>query len=293
MCFRISRSIQSSSASVPEDERSGGLEHAAKRKARILTGDESQQNTEETRHDHTPERGDCPQDRFGWKRKLSHTALQPADSPRTIFISSYKVCSDERKHHADYFFFLRKERPRLSSLRRVCSEGPQITGLPALSYNRGMLYSSTECESFLRRLNPIDPPRFAASGPMRRGASFPPGIARWLQPVREGRSAIALLFIAGVALGSGLAQARTVSFQLKPRLPQTLIVTLEKGQMVLVHLHLQGGIIGVAEKAPDGSSRPLWLIDLGRGAALTYGMGGSNSGNYTLEITSFERERLG
>jgi hypothetical protein len=131
---------------------------------------------------------------------------------------------------------------------------------------------------------------------MGRGASFLPGIlpgiARWLRPVREGRSAIALVFMAGVALGSGLAQTRTVSFQLKPKQPQTLVVPLEKNQTVLVHLHLQGGIIGVAEKAPDGSSRPMWQIDLGRGAALTYGMGGSNPGNYTLEITSFERERL-
>jgi CHAT domain-containing protein len=127
---------------------------------------------------------------------------------------------------------------------------------------------------------------------MCQRASFPPGIARWLPAAQKIRSAIVLACMAGAALGIGLAQSRAVSLQLKPRQPQTLTVPLENNQMVLVHLNLQGGIIGVTERAPDGSSRPLWQIDLGRGAALTYGMGGSNSGVYTLEITSFERERL-
>jgi CHAT domain-containing protein/tetratricopeptide (TPR) repeat protein len=126
---------------------------------------------------------------------------------------------------------------------------------------------------------------------MRREASFPPGIARWLRPVREGRSAIALVFMASVALGSGLAQAQTTSLQLKPRQPQTLIVPLEKSQMALVHLHLHGGIVGVRETAPDGRSRPLWLIDLGRDATLTYVADGLQPGDQALEITSFEKAR--
>ncbi len=127
---------------------------------------------------------------------------------------------------------------------------------------------------------------------MRRGASFLPGIAQRRRTIERVRSAIALAVMSGVVLGNGLAQARTVSLQLKPGQSQTLVVPLERNQTVLLHLHLQGGIIGVAQKAPDGSSRPLWPIDLGRGAALTYGMGGSNPGNYTLEITSLEHERL-
>lgn len=127
---------------------------------------------------------------------------------------------------------------------------------------------------------------------MRRGVSCLPGIAQWLRPLREGRSAIALAFMAGAALGNGLAQARTVSLQLKPRQPQTLIVPLEKNQMALVHLHLHGGIIGVREMAPDGKNHPLWLIDLGREATLSYVVDGSQPGDQALEITSFEKARL-
>ena len=48
------------------------------------TGDKSQQNAEETRHNHTPDKGYCRQDRFGWKRKLSHTV-----SPACRFAPDY------------------------------------------------------------------------------------------------------------------------------------------------------------------------------------------------------------
>src|ERR1700677_1658448 len=112
MCFRISRSIQSSSASVPEDERSGGLEHAAKRKARILTGDESQQNTEETRHDHTPDRGYCRQDRFGWKRKLSHTVFPACRFAPDYFFTSTKRCAQIRENITQTIFLSKEKKNR-------------------------------------------------------------------------------------------------------------------------------------------------------------------------------------
>ncbi len=146
---------------------------------------------------------------------------------------------------------------------------------------------------FLWRLNPIDRPRFAENLPYAP-RSFVSTRHRHdgFDPSGKGRSAIALVFMAGVALGNGLAQERPISLQLKPRQPQTLIVSLEKSQMALVHLHLHGGIVGVRETAPDGKSRPLWLIDLGREATLTYVADGSQPGDQALEITSFEKARL-
>lgn len=106
------------------------------------------------------------------------------------------------------------------------------------------------------------------------------------------RHGVALAIALGVASSIGLAQQQTAFLQLKPRQPQTLLVSLEKNQMARVQLHLHGGIVGVRETAPDGSSRPLWLIDLGRDATLTYVVEGSGAGNPTLEITSFEKQRL-
>ncbi len=112
------------------------------------------------------------------------------------------------------------------------------------------------------------------------------------QRARSGvRSAVALAITAASVFGTALGQGGTVSLQLKPREPQTLVASLPANEMALVHLHLHGGIIGVREIAPDGSSRPLWLIDLGRGAELTYVRGGASTGNYTLEITSFEKAK--
>ncbi len=71
-----------------------------------------------------------------------------------------------------------------------------------------------------------------------------------------------------------------------------MVASLGANEAAVVHLHLHGGIVGVRETAPDGGSRPLWLIDLGRGADLSYVSGGSTAGNYTLEITSFEKAKL-
>lgn len=88
---------------------------------------------------------------------------------------------------------------------------------------------------------------------------------------------------------SASAQSRTVSFDLKPREPQTLFLSLPQNEIVVVHLRLKGGIIGVRETT--GTNRPLWLIDLGREANLTYVVTRTSSANCVVEITSFERER--
>lgn len=106
------------------------------------------------------------------------------------------------------------------------------------------------------------------------------------------RSAVLLLIFAGAVLSRGASQTRTLSFHLKPRQPQTLAVPLAADQVAVIHLHLHGGIIGIRETAPDASGRPLWLIDLGRGAELSYVSGGSSAGDYILEITSFEKAKL-
>lgn len=100
---------------------------------------------------------------------------------------------------------------------------------------------------------------------------------------------MAVLGVIVAAVLSASAQPRTVSFRLKPRQPQTLSLFVPTDRVVLVHLHLNGGIIGVREIT--GNGRPLWLIDLGRGGNLTYVALGTDSGNCVFEITSFERER--
>lgn len=100
---------------------------------------------------------------------------------------------------------------------------------------------------------------------------------------------LAVLGVVTAAVLSGSAKSRTVSLSLKPRQPQTLRLAVPKDQVVLVHLHLNGGIIGIRET--PGNSRPLWLIDLGQGGSLTYLVAGTASGVSAVQITSFERER--
>ena len=129
------------------------------------------------------------------------------------------------------------------------------------------------------------------ASPMRRERPTAPGLRLSEVLLESIRSAAAVLVLtACVALGHGQAQERSFSLRLKPREPQTLAVSLGQRQMSLVHLHLGGGIVGVRATTPDGSSRPLWLVDLGRGAELSYVLAGP--GSVTLEITSFEKARL-
>lgn len=100
---------------------------------------------------------------------------------------------------------------------------------------------------------------------------------------------MAFLGVVMAAVFSASARSRTVSLRLKPRQPQILNLSVPQNQIALVHLHLNGGIIGVRETT--GNSRPLWLIDLGRGGNLTDVATGPASGSCAFEITSFERER--
>lgn len=102
--------------------------------------------------------------------------------------------------------------------------------------------------------------------------------------------AILLIAVAATPIRC-LPQEHAVPFQLKPRQPQTLTLPLKSHEIALLHLHLNGGIIGIRETNADGVNRPLWLIDLGRGANLIYVATGTTSGNCTVEVTSFERER--
>lgn len=106
------------------------------------------------------------------------------------------------------------------------------------------------------------------------------------------RSAVMLIVLADVMVSAALADAHSVPLHLKPSEPHTITLSLGRNQISVIHLHLQGGIVGVKETGPNGTGRPLWVIDLGKGAELTYGVGGAEEGDYTVEITSFEHERL-
>ena len=97
-----------------------------------------------------------------------------------------------------------------------------------------------------------------------------------------------VILAAAMALSTP-SRAQSRSFSLQPRQPQSLSLTIPHNQVQVIHLHLDGGIIGVRETA--GSNRPLWLVDLGRGGNLSYVISGNASGKAVLEITCFERER--
>jgi tetratricopeptide (TPR) repeat protein len=88
------------------------------------------------------------------------------------------------------------------------------------------------------------------------------------------------------------AQDRTTSVELKPKQTQTLPITLEDGQIAQVHLHINGGLITVRANLAGKNDRPLWRIDLGRGTQLPYIVGGSGAGQYLLELSSLEQEKL-
>ena len=130
---------------------------------------------------------------------------------------------------------------------------------------------------------------------MYRGICYRPCVVERHRPTGRVRSALVVIIATGIACSIGLAQEQTerkASLQLQPRQPQTLSIPIKKNEMALVHLHLHGGIVGVRETAAEGSSRPLWLIDLGREATLGYVVDASSSGEHALEITSFEKGRL-
>ena len=93
----------------------------------------------------------------------------------------------------------------------------------------------------------------------------------------------------GLTLAS--AQSRSIPLNLTAHASQSVELPLAADELALIQLHLQGGIVGVATTGPNGENRPLWVIDLGRGATLPYPVGGSGAGNYTVKVTSLEQQR--
>src|ERR1700761_5275145 len=95
----------------------------------------------------------------------------------------------------------------------------------------------------------------------------------------------------GLAVCMVRAESSSQSFQLAPQQSQTVPVSLKKGQIVRVQLHLEGGILVVTSTAPSGDKRPLWPIDLGRNASISYVIGGDEGGIYAFTVTSHEQEK--
>lgn len=101
----------------------------------------------------------------------------------------------------------------------------------------------------------------------------------------------AFTLVLGVALHSGHAQQPPTSVELKPKQIQTVPISLDKDQVARVHLHVEGGLMGIRANLP-GKERPVWKIDMGRGTQITYIVGGSGEGQYSLELSSLEQEKL-
>jgi CHAT domain-containing protein len=113
----------------------------------------------------------------------------------------------------------------------------------------------------------------------------------FVQRRKKSQCALALALVTG-ATGTGHAEQPTTSVELKPKQIQTLPISLEKGQIAQVHLHIEGGLLGVRATLPETKDRPVLKIDMGRGARLTYIVGGPAQGNYGLELSSLEQEKL-
>ena len=127
---------------------------------------------------------------------------------------------------------------------------------------------------------------------MYRETSFTDGITLRRGKSRWAMSTPALAIVIVAISCAGSAQTGTVPVELKPKQTQTFVIPLEKDQLSQVQLSLQGGIVALTAASPNGKERPLWPIDVGRGASFTYIVGGSDSGTYTLKITSHEQQKL-
>jgi CHAT domain-containing protein len=121
---------------------------------------------------------------------------------------------------------------------------------------------------------------------------FLPDDVRRRRKIRPRIGAVALAIVSGVALCSGHAEDRITSVDLKPNQAQTFPIALKKDQLARVHLHIEGGLLKVRAISPGKDDRALWRIDLGRGANITYIVGGSGDGEYNLELSSLEQEKL-
>jgi CHAT domain-containing protein len=109
---------------------------------------------------------------------------------------------------------------------------------------------------------------------------------------RRPTGVFALIFVTGACLCNGLAQNRTTLVEMKPKQIQILPIKLEKGQLALVHLHIEGGLLGVRANLTGIDERPVLKIDMGRGAQVTYIVGGAGAGEYELELSSLEQDKL-
>ena len=109
---------------------------------------------------------------------------------------------------------------------------------------------------------------------------------------RINRPVFALTLVTGTALCTVQAQQPSISVELKPKQTQTLPIALEKDQVVRVRLHVDSGLMGIRASLPGATERPTWKIDMGRGTQVTYIVGGSSQGQYTLELSSLEQEKL-
>jgi len=125
-----------------------------------------------------------------------------------------------------------------------------------------------------------------------RETSFTDGVTPRRGKSRWFTSTFALAITIAAISCAAWAQTSAVPVGLKPKQTQIFVIPLAKNQLARVSLVLQGGIVAVTATSPDGKDRPLWPIDVGRGASFTYIVGGSDSGNYTLKLTSYEREKL-
>ena len=122
---------------------------------------------------------------------------------------------------------------------------------------------------------------------------------RFLPGVRQRRRknprrirAFALILFAVAALRSFYAEGPSTSVELKPKQNQILPVPLEKGQVARVRLKVETGLIGIRAVLPGTKDRPVWKIDMGRGAQVSYIVGSSGEGQYGLELSSLEQEKL-
>jgi CHAT domain-containing protein len=112
-------------------------------------------------------------------------------------------------------------------------------------------------------------------------------------PRRHILAALVLIFASGAIQNSGLqAQERTVSLELHPKQIQTIPITLEKNQITTARLRIKDGLAGVRANLPGTTERPALKIDLGRGAQIAYVVGGSGAGQYDLEVSSLEQNKL-
>jgi tetratricopeptide (TPR) repeat protein len=89
---------------------------------------------------------------------------------------------------------------------------------------------------------------------------------------------------------SAYSQTHSAALALQPKETQSQTVSLGKDEAVKITVNLLGGIVGIREISPGGA-RPLWVLDLGRGAQVNYVLGGGSAGAYRLEFRSLEREK--